>query len=169
MRFCNKCGTTLSELASFCQICGAPQKRALWETDKPLKLVELYNTAGQYYATVLIAVVFAQFSVLTFLRGKHDLLFWDSPEILPIIFLIFVYCVVLGVGCYFGDCFLKFSGLLDRTIENSQFDPTLKKLFEDVGQTHLDRRGKMARHRRIALGLYVIVSVFALFAILCIT
>jgi hypothetical protein len=135
----------------------------LGEADKPVKLIELYNTAGQYYATVLIAVVFAQFSVLTFLRGKYN--FWGSPEMLPILFLIFVYCVVLRAGWYFGGCFLKFSELLDQTIANSQFDPTAKRLAEDIEQTHFKRREQIVRSRTYVLGVYVGISLLVLLAV----
>lgn len=132
-------------------------------TVKDVKLAELYTTAGVYYATVMIAVVFAQFSVLTFLRGKYSSL--GSSEMFPILVLIVLYFMILIAGWYFADRFLKFSELLDKIIIHSS-DPTLKKLAKDEGQRHLDRRKKIVKYRRYVLGMYVVASAFALAAVL---
>jgi hypothetical protein len=137
------------------------------ESVDDVKLAELYTTAGVYYATVMIAVVFAQFSVLGFLRGKYSLFFLQSSEVFSILVLVFLYFMILAAGWYFADRFLKFSELLDRIIVNSS-DPTLKKLAVDVGQPHLDNRKRIVRYRRHVLAAYVVASVFALAAVLCI-
>lgn len=132
-----------------------------------VKLAELYTTAGVYYATVMIAIVFAQFSVLAFLRGKYSFFFLRISEMFSILVLVLLYFMILTAGWYFADRFLKFSELLDQIIVKSS-DPTLKKLAKDVGQPHLDRRKKIVKYRRHVLGAYVVASAFALVAILCI-
>lgn len=131
-----------------------------------VKLVELYTTAGVYYATVLIAVVVAQFSVLTFLRGKYSYFFLGSSEMPWILVLIILYFMILYVGQYFVDRFLEFSNLLDQIIINSH-NSTLEKLARDVGQSHLDRRRRMVQYREHVLGAYVVASAFALAAVFC--
>jgi hypothetical protein len=146
---------------------GSQESGAQNEPDD-VKLVELYTTAGVYYATVLIAVVVAQFAVLTFLRGKHSFFFSGSPEMLPIFVLIVLYFVVLIAGLYFADRFIVFSDLLDRIIRDSH-NSTVKKLDKDVGQPHLDRRKWIVDHRELVLGAYVVASGLALAAVFCIS
>jgi hypothetical protein len=138
--------------------------KALSKKEKPVKLVELYTVAGQYYATVLIAVVLAQLSVLTFLQGKYDIA--GNSETLSIGILITIYFLTLIAGWYFGDRFLKFSELLDQTIANSQFDPTVQRLARDIGKSHFNLRQKIVTCRPFVLSAYVVASLVGLAAVL---
>lgn len=122
-----------------------------------IKLVELYTTAGVYYATVLIAVAFAQLSILTLLQGKLPVVF-----VAPAFFLLLVYGgVVFAPGLYFGANFVKFSRLLDNVIFSSR-DPTVQRMASEIGRSPW--RSALARHGNIVLFFYVFMSILVLFA-----
>lgn len=129
----------------------------------PVKLVEIYTTAGQYYATVLIAVVFAQFSDLALLLGKAYILSSFSVS-----FFVVVYAAIVIAGMYFGYEFLRFARLLDGVIKtDSKTDGTVLRLANEVGRPHLRYRSWVTSYSGFpAISVYIFLSAMALIAAL---
>jgi len=78
-----------------------------------------YNSAAQFNATALVAVVFGQFTILTLLEGMGRLLrigFWPN---IPIEFLIVVYVLILCLGCYFIVNYFMFARFIEKLRECS--------------------------------------------------
>ena len=136
-----------------------------------VKLVELYTTAGVYYATVLIAVAFGQFSILTLLQGKLSVVCKTIPEMLisflaefaapPAFLLLLVYGGVVFAGLYFGANFVKFSKLLDNVILSSR-DPIVQRMASEIGRSRW--RSALAKYGKVVLAFYVLMSILVLFA-----
>ncbi|MGA8905178.1 MAG: hypothetical protein WB661_09250 [Candidatus Bathyarchaeia archaeon] len=136
-----------------------------------VKLVELYTTAGVYYATVLIAVAFGQLSILTLLQGKLPVVCKTFPEVLisflvefaapPAFLLLLVYGGIVFAGLYFGANFVKFSRLLDNVIFSSG-DRTVERMASEIGRSGL--RSALAKYGWFVLSIYVLMSILVLFA-----
>jgi hypothetical protein len=73
-----------------------------------------YNRAATFNAAGLVAVVFGQFGVLTLLEGRGRLLRIGCYVNLPIFALIFVYALILGLGCYFILNWLMFARFIEQ-------------------------------------------------------
>jgi hypothetical protein len=73
-----------------------------------------YNTAATFNAAGFVAVAFGQFGVLTLLEGKGRLLRIGCYVNLPILTFIFVYALILLLGCYFIINWLMFARFIEQ-------------------------------------------------------
>jgi hypothetical protein len=130
-----------------------------------------YNSAAQFNATSLVAVVFGQFAVLTLLKSTSNL--WLTPQVWG---LVVVYAAIWLVGCYFIMNYLMFAQFIEelRTYAGGAPLERLEKHMTDkiknrwVGLECLkSKRGSVLKWRGlnlIACAVYLIISVAALLA-----
>jgi hypothetical protein len=125
-------------------------------------LLKRYIESGGLYATILVAVIFGQFSVLRLLQSKgrymtHDLAVWV---------LIVVYAVIVVVGFFVVYYYMIFAGLLEhlKSSHFSKFNTLDKRMRREVGEWKLLREGRASalQRRRAVVAIYVIISFGAL-------
>lgn len=139
----------------------------------PVKLFEIYSGGGQYYATVLLAVVFAQFSDLTLLQGKFQIqsskianvsAIWPAIlAIFPISFLVLIYILILLAGIYFVHMARRFASLLDHIAFHTPSNATLRRFTKERKQPRY--RKFVIQHEILVLFIYGLLSILALPAV----
>jgi hypothetical protein len=133
--------------------------------------VGYYNSAAQFNATSLVAVVFGQFAILTLLKSTSSL-----PPTWQVAFLIFAYVSASFLGCYFIMNYLMFAQFIEELRTYAGVAP-LERLEDYMTDKIKDRwvglswlRGKRRSVLRlrglnlVACAGYVIISLIVLLA-----
>jgi hypothetical protein len=136
-----------------------------------VKALEIYNTAAQFNATSMVAVVFGQFVILTLLEGRARELLSCPCRTWPIWFLIWVYGGILCLGCYFILNYLMFAQFIEK-LRSCPGVRSLEKLEDEL----LGEDRSLKDFRACVLGiphlglitciLYAFLSIVVLWAVL---
>ncbi len=133
--------------------------------DEATRLAEFYTSAGQYYATSLLAVAFGQFSVLVLLASRAGQVeYWGAT-----LWLAIVYVLIVFVGCYFVFRAAIFAQLEEQALRRSNLMRLDTRMQKRVNKPNLrleiGRRWLIRRPYLPSL-FYVGFSTFALLAVL---
>lgn len=135
---------------------------AHWEdvtTQEAARLRELYTSAGQYYATGLLAVVFGQFTVLALLAGKVKGLGYLGAEW----GLVIIYVLIVSVGAYFVYRAAFFAQLEEGALRRSDLGDLDTRIRVSTGNTYVDQARLWLIRRPLALVfIYATFSALAL-------
>lgn len=128
-------------------------------------LRELYTSAGQYYATSLLAVIFGQFTVLALLAAKASHIgYWGAT-----LWLVVVHGLIVLVGCYFVFRAAIFAQLEEDARNRSNLGQLDAEMRKRVGNLNSRLEGLRLRLIKLPLLLsaaYAVFSAVALVAVL---
>ncbi len=130
------------------------------------RLRELYTSAGQYYATGLLAVAFGQFTLLALLAGKGNYLprHWVGWMAVGLLIILYFFPIV-AAGGYFLFRAAIFAQLEERVLRLSKLGEADANMRRQLGNPNrwLERRrdGLIGHPFRLSV-FYLIFSTLAL-------